>query len=268
MSLSGFLTSRLFLKNLFWALALVIICIIITMQGLKIYTRHGLSNPVPDFSGMSPEMAMNVARQNDLRIKIIDSVFIDEAAPGVIVDQVPETGHGVKKGRTVFLTVNSIGPEMVTLPQLTDISFRQAKALVENSGLNIGEIIYKPSEYNNLVLDVTINSASLSTGQKLPKGTSVDLIVGRESSNMSAALPNLTGMTLEQAKKVLTDAMLNTGVVIYDESVLSSEDSLKARVWRQHPNPKITGTSTVGSFVDLWVTTDQLKIDDSSEEFF
>lgn len=268
MSLSGFLTSRLFLKNLFWALAIVIICIIITLQGLKIYTRHGLSNPVPDFSGMSPEMAMNVAKQNDLRIKIIDSVFIDEAAPGVIVDQVPETGHGVKKGRTVFLTVNSIGPEIVTLPQLTDISFRQAKVLVENSGLNIGEIIYKPSEYNDLVLDVTINLASLSTGQKLPKGTSVDLIVGRESSNMSAALPNLTGMTLEQAKKELTDAMLNTGVVIYDESVLSSEDSLNARVWRQHPNPKITGTATVGSYVDLWVTTDQLKIDDSHEEFF
>jgi hypothetical protein len=57
-------------------------------------------------------------------------------------------------------------------------------------------------------------------------------------------------------------------MIIYDESVLSPNDSLNARVWKQHPNPKVTGNATVGTYIDLWVTIDQLKIDDSTELFF
>jgi eukaryotic-like serine/threonine-protein kinase len=268
MSLSRFLTSRIFIKNLLLAFAIVIVVIIITLQGLKIYTRHGQSYPVPDFSDLTPMEAVQIARQNDLRLTVVDSVYVDDAAPGVIVDQVPDPGHGVKKNRTVFLTLNSVGPEMVTLPQLIDISFRQAQALIENSGLKTGEIIYRPSEYNNLVLDVMKDNVSLVTGQKLPKGSAVDLVIGREQGNMTTLLPDLTGMTLDEAKNELTNAMLNPGVIIYDESVLSKNDSLSARVWKQHPDPKVTGNATVGTYVDLWVTTDQLKIEDSTELFF
>jgi len=268
MSLKRFLLIRLFLKNLFLAVIVAIVLIILTMQGLKIYTRHGQANPVPDFSDLNPSEAYHTARQHDLKIEIVDSLYVDDARPGVVVDQVPEAGHKVKKHRTIFLTINSTTPELVTLPQLTDISYRQSQALIENSGLQIGRISYQPSEYNNLVLAVEIDSVKLSAGQKLPKGTKIDLIVGREQDNMVTSLPNLTGLTVEEAKMALTDAMLNTGVVIYDNSVLSAEDSLNAQVWRQRPNPRVTRSVNLGSSVDLWVTVDQLKIEDAMELFF
>lgn len=238
------------------------------MQGLKIYTRHGEANPVPDFSGLNQREALQTAARNDLRIKIVDSLYLDDAPPGVVVDQVPDAGHGVKKNRTIFLTINSTRPELVTLPQLTDISFRQSKALIENSGLQIGRISYQPSEYNNLVLEIQLDSAKLTAGQKLPKGTKIDMIVGREQGNQVTSLPNLTGLTVKEAKMALTDAMLNAGVVIYDNSVLTAEDSLNARVWRQHPNPKVSASVNLGSSVDLWATVDKLKITDAMELFF
>ncbi len=268
MSFSQFVTSRTFLKHLLIALGLIFIMLLITTQGLKMYTEHGESKPVPDFSGLTKTEAQEIARQNHLRIEVIDSLFADDAQPGTIVDQVPEKGHAVKNNRKIFLTINSLQPELVTLPRLTNISFRQAQVLLESSGLQVGEIIYQPSEYNDLVLNVQMNSNNIRTGKKLPKGTKIDLVVGRTRGNLSTPLPDLTGMNVDEAKNALTDAMLNAGVVIYDESVLSSEDSLNAVVWRQSPDPRITATANLGSSVDLWVTVDQLKVDDALEQNF
>lgn len=268
MSLSKFLRSRKFLLHLVLAILLIIVLMFLTLQGLKIYTRHGQSNPVPDFYGLTQAEAKATARQYDLRVEIVDSLYMSEADPGVVVDQLPGADNRVKEDRTIFLTINSTQPEQVILPQLTDISFRQAKVLIENSGLEIGNISYQPSEYNDLVLEIQKDSAELHAGQRLPKGSSIDLIVGREHGNQVTDLPNLLGLTIPEAKETLTDAMLNTGVIIYDESIISAEDSTSAMVWKQEPNPRVTATATLGSSVDLWVTVDQLKIEDATDTGF
>lgn len=265
MSFSKFLLSRNFLKHLLLAGILVIALLFLALQGLKIYTRHGQSNPVPNFSGLTQDEARQTANQYKLEVEIVDSLYVNDAAPGAIVDQLPKAGSRVKEDRTIFLTINSTQPEQVTLPKLTDISFRQARVLIENAGLNMGHISYRPSEYNDLVLEVQKDSIEMAVGQKLPKGATIDLVVGREQGNQVTNLPNLIGLTIPEARETLTDARLNTGVVIYDASVLSPQDSTEAKVWRQQPNPKVTGTANLGSSVDLWVTVDQLKIDDATE---
>ena len=268
MSLSKFLRSRKFLFHLALAILLIVALMFLTLQALKLYTRHGQSNPVPDFYGLTQTEAKATAQQYDLRIEIVDSLYMSEADPGAVVDQLPGAGSRVKENRTIFLTINSSRPEQVTLPQLTDISFRQAQVLIENSGLEIGNISYRPSEYNDLVLEVQKDSVQLGAGQRLPKGSEIDLIVGREHGNQVTDLPNLLGLTIPEAKETLTDAMLNTGVIIYDESIISAEDSTSAMVWKQKPNPLVTATATLGSSVDLWVTVDQLKIEDATDTGF
>lgn len=261
MSLSGFLTSRTFIKQLVLAVVLLAVLLFVTVKGLEKYTLHGQSNPVPDFSGMLPAEAEETAQKHSLKTVVVDSLYMDDATPGVVVDQIPGAGHGVKPDRTIFLTINSTLPEMVTLPQLTDISFRQAQVIIENSGLETGDISYRPSEYNNLVLSVQIDSNEIRPGKKLPKGTRIDLVVGREHGNETTALPDLKGLILEEAKTILTQSLLNTGVILYDGSVLTPEDSLNARVWRQNPDPAVTSGILSGSSVDLWVTVDELKLD-------
>lgn len=144
MSSKNFFTSRTLLIQILIAIAVLVIIILITLKGLQVYTRHGQSHPVPDFFGMTPPEARKIAQNNNLRIEIIDSVFVEDVAPGAIVDQVPEAGHGVKQNRNVFVSINSNLPEMVSVPQLTDISFRQAQVLIENSGLNVGQLNYRP----------------------------------------------------------------------------------------------------------------------------
>ncbi len=268
MTSKRFLTSRTFLIQMAIAVAIMLVLIFVTMKGLEMYTRHGQSHLVPDFYGMSPAEARKVASHNNMKVEIIDSVFFDDVPPGAVVDQVPEAGHGVKQNRTIFVSINSTQPEMVTLPQLTDISYRQAQSLIEKSGLQIGKIDYRPSQFNNLVLEVQMNSESLQSGQKLPKGSHVDLVIGRTQGNTSTALPDLTGYTLAEAEQSIIDAMLNTGAVIFDNSVATAADSLEAQVWRQRPDPENTRAVLLGSYIDLWLTVDSTKINTTSETDF
>lgn len=260
MSLKNFLFSKIFLKNLLAAIGLVFVIILITLQGLKIYTRHGESFPVPDFTGLTMPEIENTARQNNLRFTIIDSVYVADAMPGAVVDQEPEPGFRVKGNRMISLTINSTEPEKVLLPKLTEISFRQAQVFAENAGLQIGNIYYEPSEFNDLVLRVEQDSTELMPGQLLIKGSSVDLVVGRSQGNEETPLPDLTGISAEQAKSMLKNSMLNTGVVIYDNTVVTSEDSLNAFVWKQYPSVRNAPFVTLGTIVDLWLTTDSAKI--------
>ncbi len=263
MSLKNFITSRVFLKHLILAILLVIVIIAFTLQRLKSYTRHGESFPVPNFKGLTIDEIDAVAEQNHLKYEIVDSMHIDDAKPGAIVEQVPVAGFKVKKNRIVFLTVNSTVPEKVVLPKLTDISFRQALGLIENCGLIPGKITYEPSEYNNLVLKVEQNDVELVQGDVIEKGSSVDLVIGSNSGVQDTPLPDLTGMTYGEAEPLLKSYLLHPGVLIWDESIITSEDSLSAIIWKQYPGKNIRLVS-LGTTVDLWLTLDSLKIHQSA----
>lgn len=259
MSFKKFLFSKAFILNLAIAVILLGGILFITLQSLKSYTRHGQSFPVPDFRGLVEQEAIAKATQTSLKVVIVDSVFSEKVKPGAVVEQLPEAGFGVKENRTILLTINSTNKEKVVLPKLTDISYRQALVLADNCGLLVGEISYQPSEYNNLVLKVEQNSTEVTQGSMLLKGSTINFTVGRKSVNEQTTLPNLKGLNPLEAKEILTDAMLNLGVVIYDKTILTAEDSTNAVIWRQRPDAKLKRSVKLGTSVDLWITVDKEK---------
>nr|WP_319999293.1 PASTA domain-containing protein [uncultured Draconibacterium sp.] len=268
MSLGKFITSRAFLKHLLIAIGLVALLLFITFKGLKRYTQHGISYPVPALTGLSLPEATASTEANKLRVEVIDSVYNKNFEPGTVVDQLPLANSHVKENRVIRITINSIDPEKVILPRLTDISFRQAQVLIESTGLKVGNISYQPSEYNDLVLKSLQDSVEIFEGDKIIKDSEVDLVVGRSQGNMQTSLPNLTGFSLEEAQATITDAMLNTGSVIYDETTKTAEDSASAKIWKQLPNPKFTKQVNLGSPVDIWLTADTTIINQAYERNF
>ena len=268
MSLGKFITSRAFLKHLLIAIGLVALLLFITFKGLKRYTQHGVSYPVPALTGLSLPEATASAEANKLRVEVIDSVYNKNFEPGTVVDQLPLANSHVKENRVIRITINSIDPEKVILPRLTDISFRQAQVLIESTGLKVGNISYQPSEYNDLVLKSLQDSVEIFEGDKIIKDSEVDLVVGRSQGNIQTSLPNLTGFSLEEAQATITDAMLNTGSVIYDETTKTAEDSASAKIWKQLPNPKFTKQVNLGSPVDIWLTADTTIINQAYERNF
>lgn len=260
MSLKQFLTSKVFVKHLLTSFGVTLGLIFFVLLVLRIYTRHGQAYPVPDVFGMTEEKFAEVLRHAHLQYKITDSTYNPEIQPGGVVGQVPEAGHKVKRNRMVYLTINTLAPVQVALPKVNDISYRQAVAQLELAGLLPGKIIYEPSEFQNLVLGARIKGKKVAEGEKVPRGTIVDLVLGSGENNGTSILPDLRGVPLAEAIIMLTNNSLNIGSVFYDQTVVSSTDSTEAVIFRQHPSPDFSFQITAGSEVDVWLTTDKSKL--------
>lgn len=268
MSLKKFITSRAFFMHLTIAVVLVALLLFVTFKSLQIYTQHGVSYPVPALTGLDIEEATESAQANKLRVEVIDSVYNKNFEPGTVVDQLPLANSKVKENRVIKLTINSNEPEKITLPRLTDISYRQALVIIESIGLQLANTYYQPSEYNDLVLTVMQDSVEVFEGDKIIKGSGIDLVVGRSQGNMRTTLPNLIGFTQKQARSTIADAFLNIGAVIFDNTIETAEDSINAMIWKQSPNPKYTKQIEMGSSVDIWLTTDTVMVNEAFERNF
>ncbi len=162
---------------------------------LDSYTRHNQAVVVPDVKGMKLEDAAEFFRNNKLRYNVIDSVFSKDVAPGSIVELVPGVGSKVKEGRIVFVTINALTSQMTVIPEVEDLSFRQAYALLRARGFSSVEIEYVPGDYKDLAMGVELNGRTLLKGEHVPLTAHLVLKVSSGDPNMlpdSLALDSIT----------------------------------------------------------------------------
>ncbi|MGQ1784354.1 PASTA domain-containing protein [Saccharicrinis sp. GN24d3] len=260
MSVLKFLVSKKFFLHIASAVGLVALILISTFITLNIYTHHGENYATPDFSGLTEKQFIDLVQQKKLRYKIIDSVHISEMTPGVVVEQTPKPGSKVKENRTIFFTINAYSAEQVPMPQLVDFSLRNAQVTLESYGLRVGKLIYIPSEYTQLVLGQHYQGKPIEQGVLIAKGSSVDLLVGQGLSDEKTEVPDLFGMTLEEARILCQSNALNINAVIYDDSIPTLEDSARAFIWKQLPEIESGKKLRLGSSLDVWLTIDSFKI--------
>lgn len=170
------------MKNWLYNIGLggLFVAIVITLSyfGLDYYTRHGDAILVPSVLKLKPFEAEEKLSTMDLRMKIIHTVYIDNMKPGVIVEQLPLANEDVKSGRVVYVTVNATSRPRVSMPKLTDCSLNLAKALLKNAGLTLGNVTKEYAEYgNNLVTAQRVGGRSIEAGEKVLKGTVVDITI-------------------------------------------------------------------------------------------
>jgi beta-lactam-binding protein with PASTA domain len=260
MSFKNFILSKVFLKNLGFAIVIIVGVVMILLIWLNFYTRHGQARPVPDFYGLTMEQTVKLAKKNKLRYQIIDSVYTTLVPRGCVAEQNPKPGFKVKKWRNVVLTINAFNPEMVAVPNLVDLPIRQALSLIESSGLEMGESKYKPDLSINIVLEQLNNGKRISAGDSLQKGSIIDLVLGKGLSNQRTPIPDLTGMNLEPARNKILVSSLSLGTYVYDNTIVDAEDTLNAFVYKQNPEYKDDASLQLGSAIYLWLTVDSAKL--------
>lgn len=266
MSLKQFLTSRTFAKHFIASIVVTLVLITLVLLFLRIYTRHGREYVVPDLTGMTEDEFREALDNVHLRFRVADTTYNADVKPGGVIDQVPDAGAGVKRNRIIFLTVNATSPGMVALPQVADISYRQAVAQLESAGLTAGNITYEPSEFQNLVLKAKTNGRVITEGEMVAKGSVIDLVLGSGDGGTTIQPPDLKGFTPDEARISLERISLHLGAFIYDETVLTAADTLAARIFRQHPDPKLTAHTFANSSVDIWLTVDPAKFTKETDE--
>ena len=102
------------LLNLFLMIGLSCLLIVITFSWIKSYTRHGQYISVPDVSGMFEEEAGQALAAVGLKYEVLDYKYDRMTVEGGVIEQKPKSGSYVKDGRTIYLTLNSIGLAMGT----------------------------------------------------------------------------------------------------------------------------------------------------------
>nr|WP_319399336.1 PASTA domain-containing protein [uncultured Carboxylicivirga sp.] len=260
MSFLKFLISKVFLKNLGIAVGILAILLIGTFISLNIYTLHGVTQPVPNCTGLTQDQFEELLKEKNFRFNIIDSVHITGFTPGAVVEQIPAEGSRVKKNRTIHFTINAYSAEKVQMPNLSSYSLRSAKAILESYGLKTGELIYIPSEYTNEVLGQHYKGKPIEPGTSVEKGSVIDLLLGQGLSDKKTNIPDLTGLAAEEARHFLVSVSLNLGATIYDSTVVTQDDSLFAFIWKQRPLPEEGSRIPLGASIDVWLSTDSSKI--------
>ena len=255
-----FLLTKQFLRHLGLAAALTLILLLGTLLWLKIYTHHGKTIVVPDLTGLTVEEVDDVTSSRHLRFEVIDSVFSMEMPRGTVIKQNPNPTSRVKKNRKIFLTMNAVNPEMVSMPQLIGLSFRQARLALQNAGLVQGSITYKPDFAKNNVLQQMHGDSVINEGTEIAKGAVIDLVLGMGLSSQTTRVPNLVGLGLAEATEIISDYYLNLGAITYDESFEEAQDSSEARVWRQYPDYDEFKRLNMGMEIDIWLTLDSALI--------
>ena len=256
MNFLKFLLTKQFLRHLGLALAIGIVALLVTLIWLRVYTHHGQAIIVPDLAGLTLEEVDDVTAARHLRYEIVDSVYSSQMPRGTVIKQNPRASSAVKKNRKIFLTLNATNPEMVNMPRLVGLSIRQARLALQNAGLELGKIEYRPDFAENNVLQQKHADSVINEGVDIRKGEVIDLVLGMGVSNELTRIPDLIGLNLENARVIVADYFLNVGAVTYDESLEDAGDSALAFVWRQYPEFDEFKRMNKGMEVDIWLSLD------------
>lgn len=260
----NFLTKRAFYINLFIIIALAIIIIEAVFYSLKDYTRHGEEIVVPDFVGKDCDSVLE--QYSDVfNFVLLDSVYSKSYPEGSFYQQDPLPNSNVKKGRNLYYVKVSEAPEKVVMPNLRNLSLRQAMVLLKSNGLKVSELEFVDHFAKNAVVEQRYDGEVIEPGTEIVKGSAVKLLVGYGRGDKKTHLPNLLTAKKENVKNLIHEASLNMGM----ENYMDYDENERYRVYKMNPSYDIKTLVALGSTVDVWYRSEtKFDFDSYGRELF
>ena len=187
---TDFINTHPIIRTFILLCIVMVIMMFLLMWCLTLYTRHGEKQIVPNVCGLQVESAALLLEGKGLRYEVVDSVYSKEVEKGCVVEQDPAAGSMVKEERNIYLIINATLDRMVALPNVVDISIRQATTILSASGFKVERVTYKPSEYKDLVLGVYMRGRQVHPDEMIKAESSLELYVG--SGNTEAQKDSLS----------------------------------------------------------------------------
>ena len=167
----------------------------------------GWSNFVPDVIGLPFEDAEKKLTDLGFVVKRQDKMSPDDA-PGTVIRQGTKPDTKLARDSVISLTV-SLGREdmdttqMETIGDYVGMDFEKAKAELSGMFLYAVQI---DAVYNKEVPAGVIISQDIKAGSQLPQGGVINMVVSKGVE--TSQVPDVTGMTSEQARMILAEAKL------------------------------------------------------------
>ncbi|MEE3196661.1 MAG: PASTA domain-containing protein [Candidatus Neomarinimicrobiota bacterium] len=192
---------------------IVIFSIVAEYLVMPAYTRQNQNRIMVDIKNRNIDDALKILKSENYRYEVSDTLYTNKFQLGTIVDQYPKPNTRVKSGRTVRLKISQ--PEKsVAIPNLIGQSRRSAELELNQMGLLI-DTVY--TEYNPEYPNGTIAWQYPKAGDRRKKGMGIQITVSKGMPPNFFQVPNLIGLSINQAKDLIFKSRLKVGKISYHQ---------------------------------------------------
>lgn len=235
------------LLNLLLAAGIFTGLVWLTFRWLEFHTNHGQEIAVPSLVNKSVQDAIKILDETGLEYQVDSLEYNPKFKAFQVLKMYPNAGSHVKDGRIVIIAVNPRSWAPVSVPDVLDrykgLAFRQ----LELVGLKIGDTIYEPSIQRDAVLRMQFNNTILKPGTLIPKFSVIDLVIG-SGPRRNITIPNLVGMTVQQAKAIIAQNLFEVGLVEHEDGGQDESDII------YYQDPESYSIRDQGMQIDLWAS--------------
>lgn len=232
---------------------------------LPVSTNHGETITVPDVQGVALNDLDDFLESRDLQYQVTeDSGFSTSQPPLTVLRQFPLPNSKVKENRKIYVTLNAENPPLVRMPKLVGGSVKNALLVLKTYDLEHAGTKYVEDLAFNYVLEQRIDGRQVLEGEKIPKGSQVELIAGNGLGNQELNSPNLLGLDSESAQFAIVGSGLKIGEIKYEkegkavikvvqgDNVAYRKESVSpGSVFKQSPD--VGERMRLGQMVDIWI---------------
>jgi beta-lactam-binding protein with PASTA domain len=173
---------------------------------------------VPNLEGKSREEAEKLLNDKQLLLNSqVEEVEVqDENQVGKVVEQNPAAGTRAEQGSSVTITVGK-SPDLVEVTNYEGKTFDEANAALTDAGFQVQRNDVDSDEPAGIVVRQQPNGGNVAPGSTITLDVS-------NGSQQQIEMPDLTGMTEDQAMAKLRDAGWSGNAQVETEEVSDSDD--------------------------------------------
>ncbi|WP_153396536.1 Stk1 family PASTA domain-containing Ser/Thr kinase, partial [Ornithinicoccus halotolerans] len=199
-----------------WLLAVLLLLVAAGGAGAAWYWTEGpgVHSAMPQVVGLPEDQARQQLSTHRLA-PVVEQDYSETVPAGEVIESSAEPGTELRHGTEVQLVV-SRGPERYDVPDLTGRTTEEARALLEEQHLALGDTA---STWHEEVPEGQVLSLTPEAGASVKPGTEVDVVLSAGPEPID--VPQVVGQPAEQARQALTDAGFTVEVeqerVFHDE---------------------------------------------------
>lgn len=239
-------STTFFQNNKYYLLSLLIL--VFALVGGWTFYKLYMDVPivrVPDVVASSYVQAQQLLKGVGLDYTIEGDQYHSQIPMGHIIEQYPRAEVEVRNNRVVNLIV-SRGPVWNEIPDLIGITLREAEIFLESLELEIGKVEY---EANDEIPRNLIFKQSPEAGERTDQLKAIDIVISEGRAMFALTVPNLTGLSQEEAENSLLERGLSLGDILEEKSYRF----LEGQIMEQKP-PAGAEVNT-GQKVDLVISS-------------
>ncbi len=198
---------------------------------------------VPDIVGQNVADGLELLTDLGLGCKVDGSEYSPTVPKHHVIWQHPEPGGRIKKGRNIEIVISK-GKEEILMPDIRGMTIEQAGMVLEENGLAQGVV---SQTYSDKYENRSVVAQYPRPGRMVARDGQVDLLVSLGKRPVAYVMPDMRGMTIEDAVSLMDGLGLLPGKIRYKPT----DGALANTVTEQQPCPGCMAVE--GSRVNLTV---------------